>query len=201
MTEKDNNPDILDANAHSPFSGAPTFRLRHRLERLTFKIVWLLAARWTPAPLHGWRAAILSLFGAEMGRGVFVYPDVDVWYPPNLVMEQAATLGPGVTCYSMARITIGAHAIVSQRAHLCAGTHDIDDTSFQLYAKPITIGAGAWIAAEAFVGPGVNVGEGAVLGARGVSVKHLEAGAVYAGNPARKIRMRKLASKSQKGDR
>src|SRR5690606_13305541 len=93
-------------------------------------------------------------------------------------------------CYSMASIRIGADAVVSQRAHLCAGTHDVDDPHFQLKAMPIEIGAGAWVATEAFVGPGVVIGRGAVLGARGVTVKNLDSWGIYAGNPARFIRSR-----------
>jgi putative colanic acid biosynthesis acetyltransferase WcaF len=105
-------------------------------------------------------------------------------------MEVNTLIGPGVTCYSMAPIRICAHAIVSQGAHLCAGTHDIDDPHFQLVARPIKIGPNAWVAAEAFVGPGVIVEEGAVLGARGVAFKDLSAWSVHAGNPARFIRQR-----------
>jgi putative colanic acid biosynthesis acetyltransferase WcaF len=99
-------------------------------------------------------------------------------------------LGPRVNCYSMAKITIGDYALVSQGAHLCTGTHDIDSPAFQLYARPITIAAKAWVAAEAFVGPGVTVGEGAVLGARGVAFNDLEPWTVYAGNPAHELRKR-----------
>ncbi|RYH07520.1 MAG: putative colanic acid biosynthesis acetyltransferase, partial [Alphaproteobacteria bacterium] len=72
-----------------------------------------------------------------------------------------------------------------------AGTHDVDDPLFQLRAYPIVIGPKAWVAAESFVGPGVTVGEGAVLGARGVTVKDLPEWTVSAGNPARRIRERK----------
>ena len=74
----------------------------------------------------------------------------------------------------MAPITLGEHAIVSQGSHLCSGTHDIDDQHFQLQARPIVIGAHAWVAAEAFVGPGVTIGEAAVLGARAVLFKNAE---------------------------
>lgn len=102
-----------------------------------------------------------------------------------------AVVGPGVHCYSMAPIRIGNGATVSQRAHLCAGTHSVDDPEFQLRAMPIEIGAGAWIATEAFVGPGVVVGEGAVLGARAVTVKNLDAWGILLGNPARFIRARR----------
>jgi 2-polyprenyl-3-methyl-5-hydroxy-6-metoxy-1,4-benzoquinol methylase len=79
---------------------------------------------------------------------------------------------------------VGRYAVVSQGAHLCTGTHDIHRASFQIYAKPIRIGAYAWVCAEAFVGPGVTVDEGAVLAARAVAFQNLEAWTVYVGNPA-----------------
>jgi putative colanic acid biosynthesis acetyltransferase WcaF len=90
----------------------------------------------------------------------------------------------------MDSIIVERFALVSQRAHLCGGTHDVDDSHFQLIAKPIKIGPNAWIAAEAFVGPGVTVHANAVLGARGVAMKDLDAGMIYAGNPARPLRAR-----------
>ena len=106
-------------------------------------------------------------------------------------MEDHALVGPNVTCYNQARIYIGEWALISQNAHLCGGSHDIDTPTFQLICKPIAIGRYAWIAADAFVGPGTVVEEGAVLGARGVAVGcHLERWTVYAGNPARALRKR-----------
>ncbi len=88
----------------------------------------------------------------------------------------------------MAPVALGAYALVSQGAHLCAGTHDIDDPHFQLRTAPITIGPKAWVAAGAFVGPGVMIGEGAVLGARAVAFTDLAPWMVYIGNPMRALR-------------
>lgn len=105
-------------------------------------------------------------------------------------MSAYSCLGRDVTCYCMDRIELGIHATVSQGAHLCTGTHDVDHADFQLVTMPIVVGANAWIAAEAFVGPGVTVGEGAVLGARAVTFRNLEPWTIYAGNPARKLRRR-----------
>ncbi|WP_233280616.1 putative colanic acid biosynthesis acetyltransferase [Devosia rhizoryzae] len=147
--------------------------------------------------MRGWRNLILRLFGARIHPSALVYGSVQVWYPPNLKMAAGSTLGPGVICYCMAQISIGRGAVVSQRSHLCGGTHDVDDPDFPLLALPITIGDGAWIAAEAFVGPGVTVGASAVLGARGVATKDLEPGGVYAGNPARLLRRRTVRGASQ----
>jgi len=103
-----------------------------------------------------------------------------------------ARISPSVTVYSVAKITLADYAIVSQGSTLCAASHDIEDPHFQTTARSIMIGARAWVAAEAFVGPGVTIGEGAVLGARGCAFRDLEPWTVYAGNPARRLKLRKI---------
>ena len=52
------------------------------------------------------------------------------------------------------------------------------------------VAIGSWVAAEAFVGPGVTMGEGAVLGARAVAFSDLAPWTVYVGNPAKPIKTR-----------
>lgn len=181
--------------ANDPLKGAPSFPRRHRLLRLVWSGVWTVFGTWTPAPLHRWRVLLLRLAGAKVHATAHVYGSARIWYPPNLHMGPYACLGPRVDCYNMASIQLGAKAIVSQGAHLCAGTHDIDDPHHQLVTKPITIGEGAWVAAEAFVGPGVTVGRNAVIGAKAVLFKDAEPSGVYVGNPARLIRKRNNLSK------
>jgi putative colanic acid biosynthesis acetyltransferase WcaF len=132
----------------------------------------------------------LRLFGARLSTTAIVRSSARIWWPGHLEMAAHASLGPGVTCYNVARVTLGAGAIVSQRAHLCTAGHDVDDAGFPLVSRPISIGGKAWVAAEAFVGPGVTIGEGAVLGARGVAMRDLTAHTIYAGNPARVLRPR-----------
>jgi putative colanic acid biosynthesis acetyltransferase WcaF len=115
-----------------------------------------------------------------------------IWWPANLFVGAHASLGPGAICYNVAPVTLADFAIVSQRAHLCTGTHAIDNPDFPLVAKPIFVGENAWVAAEAFVGPGVTIGRNAVLGARAVAFSDLAADGVYIGNPATLRRRRRL---------
>ncbi|MET1755147.1 putative colanic acid biosynthesis acetyltransferase [Novosphingobium sp. RD2P27] len=183
---------ILDAERASPRTGGASFTMRLRLHRALFLLCWMVLAAWTPPPLRAWRRLILRAFGARVAKGANVYASARIWYPRFLVMGEHATLGPRVNCYNQAPVTLGAFAVVSQDATLCAGTHDYEDPHFQLQVRPITLGAHCWVAAEAFVGPGVTVGEWAVLGARGVAMKDLEAGVVHAGNPAAAIRHRRF---------
>ncbi len=181
---------ILDAAAHNSKVGGPSFTLGNRLYRLAWGICWTLLARWTPPQLKAWRRVLLRAFGATIGEGSDVRSDATVWSPRNLAMGRFSTIGRGVHCYSMGPIVLDDYVVISQRAHLCAGTHETATAAMQLQARPIRIHSHAWIAAEAFVGPGVTVGEGTVLGARGVAARDLAPWGIYAGNPARRIRDR-----------
>ena len=185
--------DLLDAARSNPREGGASFSLANRLERAAFCLVWTLLARWTPRPgFHGWRRLILRLFGARIGKGAVIHPSVTIWLPRHLVMGRYAALAHGVDCYNMAPIELGDYATVSQRAFLCAGNHDHRDPDFQLVTAPIRIGAHAWVAAEAFVGPGVSVGDGAVLAARGCASRDLAPWTIHAGNPAVQVGTRAL---------
>jgi putative colanic acid biosynthesis acetyltransferase WcaF len=180
----------------SPLAGGASFSITNRLLRFFWGITWLFLASWTPAAFHPWRRFLLCLFGASMGHRADVRGSSRVWLPSNLVMFDHALIGPRVNCYNQAMVKLGERALVSQGTQLCAGTHDVDDPEFRLVAKPISIGAFAWIAAEGFVGPGCTIGEGAVLGARGVAFGKLDPWTIYVGNPAKAVRKRKMSAEN-----
>jgi putative colanic acid biosynthesis acetyltransferase WcaF len=169
----------------------PAFSLRDRLRRLNWNICWALLYRTSPRPLHSWRASLLRLFGATMGPDCHFYPRSKVWAPWNLICADQVTAGDGAEIYNPAPITLGSHAILSQDAYVCAATHDYDDPAFPLIAYAMTIGAYAWVCARASVAPGVNMGEGAVLGLGSVATRSLDAWTVYAGVPAVKVKERR----------
>ena len=180
---------LLRADKTHPIDGGPSFSLGNRAYRALWAITWSLLCAWNPRfTLWRWRVLIVRLFGGQVDWTARIYPSARIWSPANLTMAPRACLGGGVICYSMGPIDIGERAVISQGAHLCAGSHDISDPNFQLVVKSVNIRARAWIAAEAFVGPGVVVGEGAVLGARAVAFSNLDPHCVYVGNPATRSR-------------
>lgn len=173
-----------------------SFSLGNRIARAIWGVVWLLLIRPSPRPFHRWRAFWLRLFGAKLGHDVHVYPNVKVWAPWQLVIGNRVGIADGVTLYNMAPMHIGDDCVVSQGAHLCGGSHDIDSANFQLIARPIHLEPYVWICAEAFIGPGVCVAEGSVVAARCVVMKSLlEKWTVFAGNPAKPLRSRKMSIK------
>lgn len=169
---------------------------KHQLIRTLWAVVWTLLARPLPKSIgSGWKRFLLRVFGAKIHQTAIVYSSAKVFYPANLVMEEYACLGPEVNCYNGGIIRIGAHSTVSQGAFLCTESHDITDTLHRPFAASITIEEQAWIASEAFIGPGVTVKQGAVVGARAVVFKDVEAWTVVGGNPAKFIKKRILQKK------
>lgn len=168
----------------------PPFSLRNRLGRLLWNFVYLLLFRYTPRPLHAWRAFLLRCFGATIGYDAHIYGDVKIWAPWNLNIGDECGVGNGVNLYSQGKITMGKRAVISQGAYICTGTHDYTQAGYPLITMPITIGDHAWVAAEVFVHPGVNIGTGCVVGARSVVVKDLPDWMVCAGNPCKPLKKR-----------
>ena len=137
----------------------------------------------TPQPLYGVRRLILNLFGAKIGQGVLIRPTARFTYPWKIAIADYSWIGDDVVLYSLESIEIGKHCVISQKSYLCTGSHNIEDPTFGLQTSSITIGNGAWVAANSFVGPGVNIGANAVIGARSSVFKDMPPGQVCLGTP------------------
>ncbi|QFZ92682.2 DapH/DapD/GlmU-related protein [Synechococcus elongatus] len=143
--------------------------------------------RYSPRWIWGWRNLLLRSFGAQVAAGVRIYPTARLHQPWNLQIGARTTIAWQTTLYALGPIVIGQDCVISQGSHLCAGSHDFRDPEFPLLKLPIQIGDGVWIASEAFIGPGVTLGDRAVVGARSVVVRSVAPGTVVAGNPARPV--------------
>lgn len=146
----------------------------------------------SPRQFWVWRRIMLRLFGAKIAAEVHIYPSAKISIPWNLTIGRQSSVGDGAIIYALGPITIGSQTTVSQYAHLCAGSHDYKSLEMTLTKPRIDIGAGVWICAEAFVGPGVSIGDHAVIGARSVIVRDAAANTVYAGNPAKELSRRRF---------
>jgi putative colanic acid biosynthesis acetyltransferase WcaF len=163
-----------------------------RLLWIPFKLLFLRGTGRLLSPL---RISALILFGAKIHRSALIMDGVKVWHPWSLTMHPFCTLGRGVEVYNFAHITLGEQATVSQETYLCSASHDFEDPSMPLTYSPITIGAQSWVAAGCFIGPGITIGEGALVGAYSVVTKDVPPWTIVAGNPARFLRVRQLKSK------
>lgn len=178
--------DIANARTQRPYTRA------EYAGRVLWALAWPLF-RLSPRLCHGWRRALLRAFGARIGPQVHIAPSARIALPWRLEMGPQSSIGDDALVYNLGPVRIGARATVSHLAHLCAGSHDHRQRHLPLLRPPIDIGDDAWICASALVGPGVRVGDGAVVGAAAVAMRDVPAWTIVAGNPARVVGRRELA--------
>jgi putative colanic acid biosynthesis acetyltransferase WcaF len=162
---------------------------------------WLVQAIAFPLTLHsahGIRVALLRLFGARIGKGVMIRPTARFTYPWKITIGDHSWIGDDVVLYSLDQIQIGTHCVVSQHSYLCTGSHDLSDPTFNLQIGAIALGNGVWVAADCFIGPGVQIGSNAVVGVRSTVLQNLPAQQVCWGSPC-KPRYPRVMSGSQTG--
>lgn len=164
--------------------------LKENIGRALWMLVSATLFRFSFHNWYGWRRMLLKLFGASVGVNVRVRPTAKVEIPWNVIFCDGAVVGDHAIIYSLGPITIGKNVVISQYAHLCAGTHDYRYREFPLLKPSIIIGEDAWIAADSFVGPGVRIGDGAILGARASAFSTIPDWTIAVGNPAHPIKPR-----------
>lgn len=146
----------------------------------------------TPQPLNSIRCSVLRWFGAKVGQGVLIRPTARFTYPWKVEIGDHCWIGDNVVFYSLDRILIGDHCVISQKSYLCTGSHDLSDRAFELETNAIELGHGVWIATDCFIAPGVQIGSNAVIGARSTVLKSMPAGFVCWGSPCQSRYERKM---------
>jgi putative colanic acid biosynthesis acetyltransferase WcaF len=136
------------------------------------------------------KRSLLRAFGARIGCGVVLKPNVNIHFPWKLTIGDFAWIGEESWILNFEPVIIGAHCCVSQRVFLCTGNHDFRDVAMSYRNAQITLEEGVWVAAQAFVGPGVTIGYGAVVLAGSTVVRSLGGNGIYQGVPARKVGVR-----------
>jgi putative colanic acid biosynthesis acetyltransferase WcaF len=155
-----------------------------------FKPIFMLL----PRPFSSLRIFMLRMMGAKIGRSCHLEPALRILMPWNIELGDHVAIGREVEFLNFAPVKIGPMSVVSQYTYLCTGTHDYTHPHFPLRFAPITIEAECWVAARAFVGPGLTIGRGSVIGAASVVTKDMPAWMVCAGNPCEAIKPREIRS-------
>jgi len=174
------------------------FRLPDRFRGRSAVIVqiwWIVQETlfaWSPQFMYGWRRFLSRLFGAKIGQKVLLRPSVRMTYPWKVTIGDNSWIGDNVALYTLSEIEIGRDTVISQNTYLCTGSHDYTSTAFDIYAQPIKIGDGVWVASDVFVAPGVTIGDGAVVGVRSTVLNDLPEGMICFGSPAKPIKPRAM---------
>ena len=154
---------------------------------------WLVQATlfmWSPQFMYGWRRFLLRLFGADIGKNVLIRSSVKVTYPWKIKIGDTVWIGDNTTLYSLGTIEVGSNVAIAHRVYLCAGSHDYTKITFDILAENIKIRDQVWLPNDVFIGPGVTIGKGAVIGARSSVFADMPEGMICIGSPAKPVRKR-----------
>tara|TARA_Y100001968_G_scaffold315802_1_gene342818 strand:+ start:602 stop:1153 length:552 start_codon:yes stop_codon:yes gene_type:complete len=157
------------------------------------RALWVLLARpivSSHIPGTIWRKFILRLFGAEIGIGGRIKPNLKVTFPWKLKIGNHCWLGEYLWIDNLAEVKIGNQVCISQGAFLCTGNHNYKSNLFDLSLGPIEIEDHAWIAAKCIIAPGTLIGEGTIVTLGTVISGKVPPGMIVKGNPAEIISKR-----------
>lgn len=139
---------------------------------------------------------ILLMFGAEIGRNLFLDTDVYIKSPKSLRIGNDVVISSYTVITASGEVEIEDSVMIGYGCKILSQNHIIpSDLSvpirFSGHSKnKVVIKKGSWIASNVIIMPGVTVGEGAVIGAGSIVTKDVEPYSIYVGNPAKKIKSR-----------
>ncbi|WP_171036512.1 putative colanic acid biosynthesis acetyltransferase [Dyadobacter sediminis] len=180
------------------FSMPPGFRGRPGWYVQLWWIIQALFFKTSPQFMYGWRRFLMRLFGAKIGKGVILRPSVHTQFPWKVTIGDYSWIGDHAVLYSLGPITIGSNVVISQKSYLCTGSHDYLKNDFPIYSEPIHIENECWLATDVFVGPGVTIGRGTVVGARSSVFKSLPGNKICTGSPAKPVKDRLSRQETEK---
>ena len=145
-------------------------------------------------PVSGLKVFLLRLYGAKIGKKVNIKPSVNIKYPWLLHIGDYTWIGENVWIDNLTHVTIGKNVCISQGAFLLTGNHNYKKVNFDLMICKISLEDGVWVGARAVVCPGVTCHSHSILTVNAVATSDLDPYGIYAGNPAVKIKERRITS-------
>lgn len=140
------------------------------------------------------KSSLLRLFGAKVGRGVVIKPNVNIKFPWCLELGDDVWLGEEAWIDNLTHVKIGSNVCISQGAYILTGNHNYKKVAFDLIVSPVVIEDGVWVGAKVVVCPGSTLRTHAVITAGSVISKEAKAWTIYSGNLAKPVRSRVIES-------
>lgn len=155
--------------------------------RCVLSLVRLLPGRPGNPLTEPLRVLLVRLVGVHVGRGSQLSPGFMVFRSGAFAAGPGCRFGYDFQVWNFNELRIGARLLASHGVRVICGTHKVSRARENV-AGPVEIGDDVWLGANVtIVGP-CRIGDGVIVGAHSFVTGELEAGWIYAGAPARRIR-------------
>lgn len=127
----------------------------------------------------------------KAGKNLAIMQPFHCDYGKNIEVGENFFANYNFTVLDVAKVTIGNNVFIAPNVSIYTAGHPVHyemRNTFLEYGIPITIGDNCWIGGNVVICPGVNIGEGSVIGAGSVVTKDVPKNVIAAGNPCRVIR-------------
>lgn len=182
---------MIDISEFNPVQTTP-FSLKIKVKNHLWKLINASLFRVFPNQIKKPRILLLRLFGAKLSDTVNINRTAKIDCPWNLTMGHLSSLGNKSWVYCLDKITIGEKCCIGEHSYLITGSHDVQNRTFNMVTKPITINDGCWITTGVYIMPGVTLAKFTVIGAKSLVIKNTDAYDIVGGNPARFIKKREF---------
>lgn len=155
-------------------------------------LVWLRRGHLVTSPLLplAVRRTLLRLGGVKLGA--MVWGLKHCWLEaPDISIGTGSSIAAGCWLEGNGRIEIGHNCLLGPEVLILTSIHSFGpDGDIGRISEPrdVRIGDGSWLGARALIMPGVRIGAGVVVAAGAVVTRDCEAGGLYGGVPAKKLR-------------
>lgn len=177
------------------------FRMMDPLLVSMKRLIYLTAAQTKLPALHGsvqvdGPIVVVGTADIQIGLRSRISRDVELGTEENgkIKIGESVRINRGTTLFAYREILIGDHTLIGEFVTVRDANHGIAPDQLVRAqghdSKAITIGRDVWIGRGSVILPGVNIGDGCIIGANSVVTKSIEAGMIAVGTPAKPVRRR-----------
>ncbi|MBX7227647.1 MAG: hypothetical protein K1X55_16555 [Chitinophagales bacterium] len=134
------------------------------------------------------------LYFMKIGKNTHIQMGVRIYAPWKITIGDNCSIGNGSFLDGRRKIIIGNNVDLASYVKILTLSHDLDDEWYKTKGDKVVIHDHASLFTGASILPGITIGEGAAIGLDAVLTKDAEAWCIYAGNPAKFIRKRKIST-------
>lgn len=168
-------------------AGSEIFEAFHKFSQEALKITSEINSKYNPPEKI--RELFSKLTESEIDETFGLFPPFYTDCGKNIKIGKNVFINACCRFQDQGGIEIGDGSLIGHNTTIATLNHDFNPAKRQnLTPRPVKIGKNVWIGSDCTILPGVEIGDGAIIGAGSVVTKSIPTNAIAVGNPARVIK-------------